>query len=125
MKYETPCPVCGQSISIWKMMVTCKSFYLKDLKCLKCDSKIRVKGWTWPSLIIVMMIGVYLGWLVGLSYLIAYKHIFSGLLSSGLATLFVFAIIVGGMIVLTIIWAIIASLLIINKGTLIEAKKSP
>jgi hypothetical protein len=63
------------------------------------------------------MIGVYLGGMVGWSYLFAYKYI-SGLLS-GLATL------LGGIIVLTIIWVIIANLLIINKGTLIEAKKSP
>lgn len=75
-----------------------------------------MKDWTWP-LKIAMMIGVLLGWLVGWSYLFAYKHI-SGLLS-GLATFF------GGMIILTIIWAIIANLLIINKGTLIVAKKSP
>ena len=111
MKYETPCPVCGQSISIWNIMVT-YSFPF-HLKCSKCDSKIRVKGWTWP-LKIAMMIGLFLGWVVGWSYLFAYKHISGSL--SGLATF------VGGMIILTIIWAIIANLLIINKGTLIVAK---
>ena len=61
MRYQAPCPTCGQPISVWRIIVAATPL---NYKCAKCGEKFYAKDWTLISIAGGLLLVGFLGWIL-------------------------------------------------------------
>lgn len=101
MRTTTTCPACEQPVSLWRIMSAPTPVHLY---CPSCKTRIRPKGWTIPSIIFAVVMGLVIGFIL--------SHLYR---DDQISAVVAISIAVGSILLLELGWC----LFICNKATLI------